>query len=98
MSLLHAIPVWGYFIVLGAGFLTGHVLAFRPDPDLRPGRRVAGRWISSLLLLGGLLIVSNTRIATILPALALAVLGGVVSGRSAPPPPGRTSEPGDPDA
>lgn len=85
MSLLRAVPLWGYFVVLGAAFLTGHVLAYRPRAAGRRGRRVLGRWGSSLLLLLGLLLVSNQAPATILPALALAAAGGVLSGRSAPP-------------
>jgi len=90
MTFLHAIPVWGYFIILGLAFITGHLLAFRPNPSMGRGRRMAGRWGSSLLLLVGLLIVSNRNVATILPAVLLALLGGVVSGRSAPVPPDRT--------
>jgi hypothetical protein len=89
VSFLQAIPVWGYFIVLGLAFILGHLLAFRPDPTMRRGRRLAGRWGSSLLLLLGLLLVSNRAVATILPAVLLALLGGVVSGRTAPPPPDR---------
>lgn len=89
MSFLSAVPLWGYFIVLGLAFLTGHLLAFRPDPTMGRGRRMAGRWGSSLLLLIGLLIVSNRNVATILPAVVLAAIGGVVSGRTAPAPPER---------
>ncbi len=89
MSFLSAIPLWGYFIVLGLAFLTGHLLSFRPDPTMGRGRRMAGRWGSSLLLLIGLLIVSNHNVATILPAVVLAALGGVVSGRTAPAPQAR---------
>ncbi len=94
MSFLSAVPLWGYFIVLGLAFLTGHLLAFRPDPTMGRGRRMAGRWGSSLLLLIGLLIVSNRNVATILPAVVLAALGGVVSGRTAPVPPERGSAAG----
>jgi hypothetical protein len=89
VTFLSAVPLWGYFIVLGAAFLTGHLLAFRPDPTMGRGRRMAGRWGSSLLLLIGLLVVSNRNVATILPAVVLAALGGVVSGRTAPAPPAR---------
>ncbi len=88
MSLLRALPLWAYFVMLGAAFVTGHLLAYRPDPGMRAGRRVAGRWGSSLLLLAGLLLVSNVVVGTILPAMALAIAGGVLSGRSAPPPSG----------
>lgn len=85
MSLLRHIPLWGYFVILGAAFLTGHLLAYHPDPAMRRGRRLAGRWGSSLLLLVGLLLVSNRHVGTVLPALLLALLGGIVSGRTAPP-------------
>ncbi len=93
MSLLSAIPVWGYFIVLGLAFITGHLLAFHPDPAMGRGRRMAGRWGSSLLLLVGLLMVSNRNVASVLPSLVLALLGGVVSGRTAPVSPGRDGAP-----
>lgn len=93
MSLLGAIPVWGYFIVLGLAFITGHLLAFHPDPAMSRGRRMAGRWGSSLLLLVGLLMVSNRNGATVLPSIVMALLGGVVSGRAAPVSPGRDGAP-----
>lgn len=93
MSVLQSVPLWGYFIVLGLAFLGGHLLGLRPDPDLRPGRRMAGRWGSSLLLLASLLLVSPAHVATILPSVALAFAGGLVSGRTAPP---ATPKAGDP--
>lgn len=92
MSMLASIPLWGYFLVLGAAFVTGHVLAFRGDPAMARGRRLAGRWGSSLLLLLALLIVSSRHLATVLLALLLALLGGVLSGRTAPPPRSRTAD------
>lgn len=93
MSLLHQVPLWGYFVVLGVAFVSGHLLAYRPDPAMGRGRRLAGRWGSSLLLLVGLLLVSNRVLGTVLPAVLLALIGGVLSGRSAPVPPTR-SQPG----
>jgi len=87
VSFLRSIPLWGYFIVLGLAFLTGHLVAYRPDPAMGRGRRTAGRWGSSLLLLVGLLVVSNRNVATVLPAVLLAGVGGVISGRAAPAPP-----------
>ncbi len=86
MTLLRSIPLWGYFIVLGLGFVTAHLLAYRPAPDMARGRRLAGRWTSSLLLLVGLLLVSNRHLGSVLPALLLAVGGGILSGRTAPAP------------
>ena len=84
MTLLHSIPIWGYFVLLGLAFLTAHLVAYRPSPELTRRRRTLTRWGSSLLFLAGLLLVSNERVGTIIPALLLAALGGVVSGRTAP--------------
>lgn len=85
MSVLRSVPLWGYFVILGVFFVSGHLLAYRPDPAMRRARRLAGRWGSSLLLLVGLLLVSNRHVGTVLPAALLALFGGVVSGRTAPP-------------
>ena len=93
MSVLRHIPLWGYFIVLGAAFVSGHLLAYHQDPAMPRGRRLAGRWGSSLMLLVGLLLVSNRNVGTVLPAVLLALLGGVVSGRTAPPAPDRSASP-----
>lgn len=89
MSWSSAIPLWAYFVLLGVAFVSAHFLAYRPSPSLSRGRRQAGRWGSSLLFLCALLLVSREVIATVLPALLLAALGGVVSGRTAPAPPSK---------
>lgn len=86
MTLLARIPLWGYFVLLLAAYLTGHVLAFRPAAALGTTRRTLWRWVSALLLLLALLLVSGSRPALVLASLALALAGGVVSGRTAPPP------------
>lgn len=84
MTLLSSIPLWVLFVLLGLAFMTAHFVAYHPSPELTRRRRTLARWASSLLFLVSLLLVSNERIGTVLPALLLAAAGGVVSGRTAP--------------
>lgn len=93
MNLLSAIPVWYYFVMLALTFMGAHVLAYRPDAvPSRPGLATAARIGSSLLLLLALIVVQPDAPGSILLAMGASVAGGIVSGRSTPPPAARKDE------
>lgn len=85
MSILTAIPIWGYFVILALSFMVTHVLALRAHQPPNRVRSLVGRIASSALLLLALVLLEPTQPATVLLALLLALLAGVVSGRTASP-------------
>lgn len=99
MGVLASIPVWAYFIVLLLTYVGAHVLTFDAGKVMPAGRAFWGRIGSSLLLLIALIVFRREEPATLLLALALAVGGGFLSGRSTVPPkgaqPGTGAAPGE---
>jgi hypothetical protein len=93
MNLLSAIPVWLYFVMLALTFMGAHVLAYRPNAvPSRPGLATAARVGASILLLIALIVVQPDAPGSILLAIGAAVAGGIVSGRSTPPPAAKKDE------
>ena len=88
MNLLSNVPGWVFYVVLGITFLVVHAMSFRPNEPGARGR-VLKRVLSSVALLVGLLVVNPTEPASLLVALGAAALAGYLSGRAAPPVPGR---------
>ena len=88
MSVLVNVPIWVYFVVMAVTFMIFHVITYDPNrPTTRgPGATTAMRIGSSVILLLGLLVMQPAVPVTLLAALALAVLGGYLSGKAAPPP------------
>lgn len=85
-SFLAGIPFWVYAVVLVVTFVLMHAMFFIQRTEVKNRALLfVGRIGSSFILLAGLLIVQPEMPATILAALALAALAGLVSGRSAPP-------------
>lgn len=85
-SFLASIPFWVYAVVLVITFVLMHAMFFVQRMEVKNrGLLFVGRIGSSFILLAGLLVIQPDMPVTILAALALAVLAGYVSGRSAPP-------------
>jgi len=97
LSVLANLPIWVYFVIMAVTFMALHVVSF--DPNRRVTRGAAAttamRVGSSVILLIGLLVMQPAVPVTLLLALALAALGGYLSGKAAPPP--RPREPAGPD-
>lgn len=94
MSVLANIPIWVYFVVMAITFMVMHVLAYDPNRKTTrgAGATTAMRVGSSVILLIGLLVMQPADPVTLLLALALAAVGGHLSGRAAPPPRAREVE------
>ncbi len=86
MEFLAAVPVWVYFVVILVTYVAVHVLTFDPTKLIPERRAFLGRTGSAVLLLLALVLFRREEPITLLVALALAVAGGFVSGRSTHPP------------
>src|SRR5690606_36773450 len=95
MTLLAAIPVWVYFVILAITFMVFHVLALLANQPLTRTRAMPGRVVSSIVLLVALVFPEPSEPATVLLALLGAVVAGIVSGRTATPPLPPRREPSD---
>ena len=87
-AFLNSIPLWLWFAWILVAFMSGNFAAFRGwrQPQMPPGRRRIVRIVAIVLLVVALLIVGPI---TALPATILAVVGGILNGRTAPArPPG----------
>lgn len=95
MTILAAIPVWVYFVILAITFMVFHVLALRANQPPNRARAMLGRVVSSIVLLVALVFLEPSEPATVLLALLGAVVAGIVSGRTATPPLPPRREPSD---
>ncbi|NLG09444.1 MAG: hypothetical protein GX560_09360 [Deinococcales bacterium] len=95
MTILAAIPVWVYFVILAITFMVFHVLALRANQPPNRTRAMLGRVVSSIVLLVALVFLEPSEPATVLLALLGAVVAGIVSGRTATPPLPPRREPSD---
>ncbi len=89
MDLLTAVPVWAYFVLFLLTYVVTHILSFDPNRLLPERRAFSGRMGSAVLLLLALVFFQSDEPLTLLLSLALAVAGGLLSGRSTLPPKGR---------
>lgn len=97
MNFLANVPIWVYFVVLAVTFMVVHLMALRADQPDNRRRSIAGRVISSILLLIALYLIDPGSPPSILFALLVSAGAGFISGRTATPPlpPRRAAPPGD---
>jgi len=88
MNVLTSVPIWVYFVIMAITFMFTHVVAYKPNKVTTRSSAVTTtmRIGSSVILLVGLLVMQPAVPVTLLLALALAALGGFLSGTAAPPP------------
>ena len=99
MNVLTNVPIWVYFVIMAITFMFTHVVAYKPNKvtTRSSGLTTVMRIGSSVILLVGLLVMQPAVPVTLLLALALAALGGFLSGSAAPPPKVQTAHSDDAD-
>lgn len=83
MDFLTSIPIWVYFIIIALTYMVTHVLSVKRDVINSRRRSLLGRIGSTIVLLLALVFFDPAAPGTVLIALLVAAIAGVISGRTA---------------